>query len=198
MHWEHSITSVIDEARELKHTFRDACHCFVLVAIGLLQSVEDIDFIPVREHLANHRSLVAILLSEFSKVAFVVKSAGRRVVGLGVTIGPATTSASEATSSAACRAPAASRGGPGCYLRHGVVFDLKVGLGCGKKEGNPSAVLFGRATGQMEGEARWYSTSRDERKSRQWNGRRVEEMEWDDGKQSEEDAAVCEDEEKQA
>jgi hypothetical protein len=111
----------------LRLTFSNACDRLILVAIRLLQSEENIDFGPVREHLTDHRCLIAILLSELSKVALVVKGAGCGVVRLGVTVGPATTSASEATSSTACRAPTASSGGPRCDLRHVVVFVMVVG-----------------------------------------------------------------------
>jgi hypothetical protein len=104
-----------------------------------LQGVENIDFRPVGEHLADHRCLVAILLSELSKVALVVKGTSR----CGVTVGPATTSASEATSSTACRAPTASGGGPRCDLGHGVLFVMKVGVGCEEGGEAVSCPLWG-------------------------------------------------------
>lgn len=130
-------------------TFSDACDSLILIAIRFLEGVENIDLRPVGEHFADHRCLSAILLSELGEVALVVEGTGCRIVRLRVTVGPATTSASESASSTACRAPTASGGGPRCDLGHGVVFILVVGRSCEERGGSRQLSSLG------ERRARW-------------------------------------------
>jgi hypothetical protein len=93
----------------------DAGDGFVLVAVGLLEGEEHIDLRPVREHLPNHRRLVAILLSKLANVAAFVVECTEGLVGLVlglVAIGSAAASTGEASSTAAAGASAARSGRP--------------------------------------------------------------------------------------
>jgi hypothetical protein len=87
---------------------------FVLVAVCFLKSKKDIGLRPVGEHLANHRSLVAILLSKLAKVSFIFECTlgiSGAVVGL-VAIGSSAAATGETSSTAAARASAARGGRP--------------------------------------------------------------------------------------
>ncbi|KAI6761636.1 hypothetical protein HG531_002189 [Fusarium graminearum] len=92
----------------------DACDGFVLVAVSLLESKKYIGLRPVGEHLADHRSLVAILLSKLAKIAFVFECTlgiSSAVIGL-VAIGSSAAATGETSSTTAARASAARGGCP--------------------------------------------------------------------------------------
>lgn len=100
--------------KKATHTLSDASDGFVLVAVGLLESEEDIGLGPVRKHLADYRCLVAVLLSKLAKVAFVFKCS-LRVVGFVVSlvaIGSTAASTGETSSTTTAGASAARGGRP--------------------------------------------------------------------------------------
>jgi hypothetical protein len=102
------------------HTLSDAGDGFVLVTVGFLESEEDIGLRPVGEHLSDHRSLIAVLLSKLAKVAFVFECTLRisgALVGL-VAIGSSAAATGETSSTAAARASAARGGRPCSRFRH--------------------------------------------------------------------------------
>jgi hypothetical protein len=101
-------------------TLSDACDGFVLVAVGFLESKKDIGLRPVGEHLADHRSLVAILLSKLAKIAFIFECTlgiSGAVVGL-VAIGSSAAATGETSSTTAARASAARGGCPWSRFGH--------------------------------------------------------------------------------
>jgi hypothetical protein len=101
-------------------TLSDACDGFVLVAVGFLESKKDIGLRPVGEHLADHRSLVAILLSKLAKIAFIFECTlgiSSAVVGL-VAIGSSAAATGETSSTTAARASAARGGCPWSRFGH--------------------------------------------------------------------------------
>lgn len=91
-----------------QRTFSHSCHSLGLITVCFLESIEDIGFRPVGEHFADHRSLVAILLSKLGKLALVLKRAQVVVSSLEVlAVGSATASAGETPSATSAGASAA-------------------------------------------------------------------------------------------
>lgn len=105
----------VSSGKSVPHTLSNSSHSFVLIAIGLLQSEENIDLRPVGEHFANDRSLIAVLLSKLSNVAAIFVEGTKRFVGLVVglvAISSAPSSSGETSSSTAARASTARGGWP--------------------------------------------------------------------------------------
>lgn len=111
------------ERRRCVRTFSNAGDGEVLVAICLLESIENVLLRPVGEQLLDERGLAAVLLLQLAELALVLKRS--RIVSVLVveliTIGSAlgaATSTGESTSSTATRTSAARGGSPSLYLRH--------------------------------------------------------------------------------
>lgn len=98
--------------KKSKPTFSNARHSFGLIAVGLLESKEDIGLGPVWEHLSDDRSLISIQLSELAKVAVIVKGGGGVAVIRLVAVGSAASAASKTAATATTGASAARGGRP--------------------------------------------------------------------------------------
>lgn len=67
--------------KEVARTIGNARHSKVLVAICLLQGIEDVDIGPVGEHFLDHADLASVFLLELANITFVIEC---RQAGVGV------------------------------------------------------------------------------------------------------------------